>query len=451
MPMAKRVGIVLSGTAPAMTLMSGAMLAFAEHDVEFEVISTTGVGGLIGMMYMAPKGGDRQKALGELKNLFVSDWLYKVLPINFKVFHKHSSLAPYFYRFRKALPRFTLSPEEPGELKRLFNDWMELWATALTPASYDTLREAFMSHVPLVQDLVDFDKLNKLPFAATEPRLYLNAFSLFTRRLRVFDHRQVTPDIYNGAQAMFMLFPPVATDHDLLTTGATRDPTGLQAIWSSGERDKLSAVLALDPLTHCFWRQPTDAYDAFQLMLMNPIVALQQFVYAAYAQTDYLVNGRPANPHPAAEPMGRTPIQIPQLFGLPVTIAKGDEPRILKWTHANAVALQEAGHQAGLEVAGILKKYNNEYPDDINRLLRELARFRFVTVERADRKRVFPRRAEQFLTTPAFGPMFRDLKPALTYFHGPESAWPYTHRPAPIPATPSDPQSRPRGNPESAR
>src|SRR5262245_52234223 len=109
MPMAKRVGIVLSGTAPAMTLMSGAMLAFAEQDVEFEVISTTGVGGLIGMMYMAPKGGDRQKALRELKNLFVSDWLYRFVPINFKVFHKNSSLAPFFYRLRKALPHFTLS------------------------------------------------------------------------------------------------------------------------------------------------------------------------------------------------------------------------------------------------------------------------------------------------------------------------------------------------------
>jgi len=36
------IGIVLSGTAPAMTLMSGVMLAFAEYNIEFEVISTAG-------------------------------------------------------------------------------------------------------------------------------------------------------------------------------------------------------------------------------------------------------------------------------------------------------------------------------------------------------------------------------------------------------------------------
>jgi len=372
MAKATGIGIVLSGTAPAMTLMSGAMLAFAERDVEFDVISTTGVGGLIGMLYLAPKGGDRKKALRELKNLFVSDWLYRLMPINFKVFHKFSSLAPTFYQLRKSLPRFTIAPEDPSELKRLFNDWMELWATVLTPASQAFSREAFMSHVPLVEDLVDFPKL-----ANSKTNFYLNAFSLATRRLRIFDHKQVTPDIYNGAQAMFMLFPPVATDHDLLTTGATRDPTGLQAIWSSsGERAKLWGVLALDPLTQCFWRKPTDAYDAFQLMLMNPVVALQQFVYALYARTDALVNGLPANSPPAIAPMSNAPITLPRLFGIPVTtLAQADGPRMLKWTHENAVALQDAGYRAALPFAERLATH----AEDTDALRQSLATFRFAT------------------------------------------------------------------------
>src|SRR6266496_3829906 len=99
-----RIGIVLSGTAPAMTLMSGAMLAFDEYNVKFDVISTTGVGGLIGMLYLAPKGKTRKQALSDLPNLFVSDWLYGVVPINFKVFHKYSPLASTFYELRKSLP-----------------------------------------------------------------------------------------------------------------------------------------------------------------------------------------------------------------------------------------------------------------------------------------------------------------------------------------------------------
>jgi predicted acylesterase/phospholipase RssA len=401
MAKATGIGIVLSGTAPAMTLMSGAMLAFAEREVEFEVISTTGVGGLIGMLYLAPKGGDRKKALRELKNLFVSDWLYRLVPINFKVFHKYSSLAPTFYRLRKALPRFTIPPDDPSELKRLFNDWMELWATVLTPPSYEAIREAFMSHVPLVEDLVDFDKLK-----ASTTRFYLNAFSLATRRLRIFNHTQVTPDIYNGAQAMFMLFPPVATDHDLLATGATRDPTGLQAIWSTTERDKLQAVLALDPLPHCFWRKPTDAYDAFQLMLMNPIVALQQLMYALYAKTDALVNGLPANSPPAVAAIPNAPFKIPRLFGIPITtIAHDDEPRMLKWTHTNAVALQDAGYRAALPFAERLATHA-ESPDA---LIEALASSRFATTFLTTQ-----RRSQQFLRG-IFSPMFENFEKYINW------------------------------------
>lgn len=403
MPKANGVGIVLSGTAPAMTLMSGAMLAFAERDVEFDVISTTGVGGLIGMMYLAPRGGDRRKALRELPNLFVSDWLYKVVPINFKVFQKYSSLAPAFYRLRKALPQFTIPPEEPAELKRLFNDWLQLWATALTPFSHEFVRETFMSHVPLVQDLVDFDKLK-----TSTTKFYLNAFSLASRRLRIFDHTQLTPDIYNGAQAMFMLLPPVATEHDLLTTGATRDPTGLQAIWIK-ERDNLKGVLAMDPLTRCFWRKPTDAYDAFQLMLMNPIVALQQFVYGVYAKTDALVNGLPANSPAAIEPMDPAPVKVPRLFGMPVAIVKGDEPTILKWTHANAVALQDAGYRAALPVAERLATHAT----DTDALVQSLSSFRFAA------KFLTPEvqpRSQQFLEG-IFGPMFDNFTEYMNWIN----------------------------------
>src|SRR5262245_24806656 len=178
-----QIGIVLSGTAPGMTLMSGVMLAFDEYKVKFDVISTTGVGGLIGMLYLAPKGKTRRDALLELPNLFVSDWLYGLVPINFKVFHKFSPLATRFYELRKKLPKFKIAPGEADEVKRFFNDWMELWATAFTPVSARFIRQGLMSHVPLVDDLVNFDDLNK-----SDTRFYLNAFSLANRRLRIFDN-----------------------------------------------------------------------------------------------------------------------------------------------------------------------------------------------------------------------------------------------------------------------
>ena len=104
-------GIVLNGTAPAMTLMSGAMIAFAEQGVQFDTISATGAGGLVGMLYLAPKGGKKPvDALRELPNLFVSDWLYRLFPVNFKVFQKYGPFAEHFWELRKRLPQTTWRP-----------------------------------------------------------------------------------------------------------------------------------------------------------------------------------------------------------------------------------------------------------------------------------------------------------------------------------------------------
>jgi NTE family protein len=329
MPMATKVGMVLSGTAPAMTLMSGAMLAFAKHDVEFEVISTTGVGGLIGMLYLAPKGGDRTKALQELSNLFVSDWIYKLFPINFKVFHKFSPFANAFYEFRKALPKFHVEPEDPSEVKRFVNDWLQLWATAITPRSLESRHNGLMSHIPLIEDLVDFDKLK-----TSRTRFYLNAFSLRTLRMRFFDNQTVNTEAYNAAQAMFVLFPPVNTADDILTTGATRDPTGLQAIWLF-ERG-LDRVVALDPVSRSYWRQPANAYDAFQLMLMNPIAALQELTFQLYVGT---------------KEAGAT---LPTLHILPVTMDSSYYPKMLEWTHGNALTLRKIGYETAVNFAKAL-------------------------------------------------------------------------------------------------
>ena len=335
-------GIVLNGTAPAMTLMSGAMIAFAEQGVQFDTISATGAGGLVGMLYLAPKGGKKPvDALRELPNLFVSDWLYRLFPVNFKVFQKYGPFAEHFWELRKRLPQIYVAPEERSEVKRFINDWIQLWATVLTPPSFRTARKGLMSHVPLIADLVDFVKLKAQP-----TKFYINTFSLRTRRLRIFDEQEMDADIFNAAQAMYMLFEPVRTANDLLITGATRDPTGLQAIWTRrpglAGKPALARVLALDPVSDAFWRMPENAYDAFQLMLMNPIAALQELMLNFYGWTEWEVN------------RVRTG-GLPPLYRIPVEINEQYYPRMLEWTHANAVKLQEIGREAAMPIAKLLR------------------------------------------------------------------------------------------------
>jgi NTE family protein len=439
MPNGQRIGILLNTTAPAMTLMSGAMLAFAEEGVEFDTISTTGAGGLIGLLYLAPNGKSRVEALKEVPNLFVSDWLYKVCPVNFKLFHKNNLFAETFFRARKHLPSFDVKPEESAHLKRFINDWLQLWATALTPTTSQFLRKGLMGHVPLVTDLVDFDALRAQP-----TNFYINTFSLWNRRLRVFDQSEVDTNIFNAAQAMYMLFEPVHAAHDLLITGATRDPTGLQAIGTRRrdlEKPPLTAILALDPIPDAFWRTPENAWDAFQLMLMNPIAAIQELILSLYGWTEWNVNQKNLA---AMTPLYRIPMDE--------EIKEEYYPRMLDWTHANAVKLQEIGRRAAAPIARLLRPAapvgvggiaggSNGHLEDY--------RYRRV-VERemdpATREFRITQRANQFLSL--YKPMINNID--RFYPPGPDKQ-PVSAKSSPPPKTPPAPASRKSPSPPSRR
>jgi NTE family protein len=394
--------MVLSGTAPAMTLMSGAMIAFAERGVQFDVISTTGVGALIGMVYLAPRDKTPVEALEELSNLFVSDWLYPFVPVNFKVFHKNTPWARRVYALRQALPKLQVEPQQRSPVTRFVNDWMDLWATALTPPSMESARKGLMGHVPIVEELVDFGKL-----AQSNTRFYVNAFSLYRRRLRIFDNKKATDpygidaDVYNAAQAMFALFEPVAIPSvrsaagtmvpaDKLTTGATHDPTGLQAIWMH-ERQNVDGVIALDPVGRAFWRRPENVYDAFQLMLMNPVAAAQEDMLTLY--------GRVAERMSALTDMQRAGLGggLPPLLFVPFNVSESYYATMIKWTHANARRLRDIGYQAAKPVAETLVHQGNPGP------LETLARdYGFDETFMPSRER-----AKQFLQL--FEPMFTDF------------------------------------------
>ena len=52
------IGLVLGGGAPNLPLMTGALLALDEAGIDFKVITTTGAGMVVGLLYAAPRKQD---------------------------------------------------------------------------------------------------------------------------------------------------------------------------------------------------------------------------------------------------------------------------------------------------------------------------------------------------------------------------------------------------------
>jgi NTE family protein len=139
------VGLILSGGAPVLTFMAGALVALDERNVKFDVISTSGAGMLVGLLYAAPKRRtgdikrDRAAALKNTVNMGVSDEIYGLLPVNFKVFYKPGLLADLYRQwladvYRQWLRLFTPLRFADPRVQRYVTD---LWALAfanLSPA-----------------------------------------------------------------------------------------------------------------------------------------------------------------------------------------------------------------------------------------------------------------------------------------------------------------------------
>ena len=349
-----------------MTLMSGAMLAFDEQDIDFQIVSTSGVGALIGMLYLAPRDGKtRAQALAELPNLFISNPLSALFPLNSRVFHKPGPFSGPVNDLSKLIPRFNLNPRDKDQGKRLYNDLLDLWVTAWTPSTLNGDSKGLMTALPLVDDFVDFKALK-----SSSSDFYLNAFNAASRRLRIFTQHELDANTYAAGQAMGFLYPPQTFGKDVYTIGAAHDPTGLQAIWmhpNKAERPDL--IVCLDSMSYAYWREPHNIYDAFQLMLLNPIIALQRSIYAQYATVEYLYNQNLDALHQGSSP----PSKMPRLYRVPMEaeVQKGQYAKLLDWSHGSAMAFEQAGRAATAPVAQALRKRLDDPESE------ELERYRF--------------------------------------------------------------------------
>src|SRR5579864_6932251 len=111
----KRV-LVLRGGAPNLTLMSGA-------------------GAVVGLSYLAPKGLTPVEALRNTINFGVSDAIYSILPINYKVFFKGGALSDAFRNLWRKLPPVQYAEHQYGmsPAQKLESDLLLLAGSMVTP------------------------------------------------------------------------------------------------------------------------------------------------------------------------------------------------------------------------------------------------------------------------------------------------------------------------------
>ncbi len=400
----ERLILTLSGGAPHSPLMAGALCALHEQIGKelnggkgyFDAIYTAGGGALVGLLLVAPKGGDAPTALRKMVQMGIADPIYNILPLAYKVFVKPGPLVPFFQEWGELFKRSTshlrffratvttflklwggpsvakqpqwcqqFGPDDPD--RRLFEDWVDLVFTALAPSSLAPWSTGLCEIAPYLEDLVDFEFLKK----NYKGRFYLNAFNLSTPKEERFKRHQIDAPHVRAALAYPFIYPPGKIRHDLYSEGASHDPVLMpqarDLLFPEGIEDPLSSlwfdamktdftrhlkeklrkkplkpngtivcVDILGSLGKSVLRKPRDLWDAFGLSMIAPIVELAQKDSARFREIDNQ----------------RLFLGWYKQLDMPYDFTEV-RPKILDWSYSNLGDMWDLGYKAGMKLCEV--------------------------------------------------------------------------------------------------
>ena len=323
----QRLGLVLGGGAPNLPLMSGALVALHEAGAKFNLVSTTGAGMLVGLLYAAPKGGDPVAALRATRDMGVHDLIYQMFPVNFKIFHKSGPLAEAWTKMME--PWISQFPRETSS-QRLWADMAGLWASAMTPGDMSGTSTGMCQPPPWIEAAVDFERLREFPGL-----FRMTAWSLEDEEEVTFNKHEITAEHFKAALAMPLIYSPYKVDGKTYLEGSAFDtlefaPGELMDIID----DHVDTLIYFDVLGHRnLVRAPRDLYDAWVLSIINPLVRLAELNLKVF---EYEKREKGLNV---------------ELLGVPFEnhIDAKQWPLMLDWSHSNMSELFDDGYLAALD------------------------------------------------------------------------------------------------------
>ncbi|MBS1156469.1 MAG: alpha/beta hydrolase [Proteobacteria bacterium] len=316
-----RSALVISGGAPNATLIAGALVAFHELGIRFDVVSTAGAGALLGLMALAPKNGDPVSTLRGLSEMGIADPLYEQFPVNFKVFHKPGDMADTYRRLLGMNSLVDQLKQWPARdpVSQWMKDSTELALACACPSDLNPSSTGLCAHVPFAEEIIDFAAV-----PAIEPIFYVNAYNLSTRTMANWTNGEIDPLHLQAALSFPFLYPPTQIGDEFFMEGAVIDCLNFKDLLKN--HPDLEEIVVFDILgAERLLRPPRDLYDAWVMSLITPLVEI--------ARDDIKIFEDRYKGNICLH-------KVPLLEGIP----EEDLPTVFDWSRSNLDALYKIGH-----------------------------------------------------------------------------------------------------------
>ncbi|WP_288842729.1 patatin-like phospholipase family protein [uncultured Deefgea sp.] len=314
-----KTALIISGGAPNATLVAGALEAFHELGLQFDVISTAGAGALLGLMYLAPKNADPVKTLRGLQEMGIADFLYRAFPVNFKVFNKPGNMADGYRQMTAPLQAMLAQWQPQDPFSQTFKDATQLGIASACPSDVNTRSLGLCAHAPFVEDVIDFARLQQ---PGTD--IWVNAYNLSQHEMANWPRQKIGVQQLQAALSFPLLYAPTEIDGDFYMEGAAIDCLNFKDLRKN--YPELEEIVIFDLLgAEKLLRKPKDLYDAWVMSIITPLVEI--------ARDDVKI-------FEALHGEGITLHKVPLLEAVPHEAL----PDVFDWSRSNLTRLYQLGY-----------------------------------------------------------------------------------------------------------
>ncbi|MGF6754974.1 patatin-like phospholipase family protein [Paraburkholderia sp. GAS42] len=330
--------LLIGGGAPNSTLIAGALAAFLDAGIHFDVISTSGAGALMGLLYTAPLNDTPREALARWAQIGVADSIYEFFPVNYKVFMKPGMAAGAYRNTLSSMPWANTFFDSFGgnPAANLWSDWTQLFLATMSPTDLTPQSLGLCAHLPFVEQVVDFDAV-----AAMQPEFYINAYNLTKEHMTTWGKRDITPAHVRAALSFPFIYPPTEIDGNDYIEGAALDSINFKPLVSDddgapGLHRDVDTLVVFDILgDDQLIRKPRNLYDAWVRSIITPLVKI--------AKSDMRLFELQHNIDPLTGRFKRRLLKVDLTGGIP----PDHWPEVLDWSESNLKLLFDIGYQAG--------------------------------------------------------------------------------------------------------
>lgn len=319
--------LLMGAGGPLGGLEAGALIALDEKGVKFDVISGACIGSILTLAYASPAGGRTPREALEfwVSETGVSDALYRLLPIDFKVFQKQAgALNPLMDQWLRGMlamnPFYSYAPS--SDLHRLYSELYLLSLVSMMPSTVP-FSNAMSRIAPVLEVLIDFDKLKNI-----DTDVYINAMDVSSKEIAIFDKHQITPKHVLAGSSLFCVCPQTEIDGKVYGEGSYIDSLNFKGILAKHE--DIETLVVLNILNRKDLIRPArDLNDAYNLSIMLPFVTIAEddikLFEAKHKGTRNLLKAQ---------------------FNIPAA----DIPQAMDWSVSNFKRLRDIGYKAGLKL-----------------------------------------------------------------------------------------------------